>query len=252
LGYEVQNAIEKDLDAKILITSHNSKPGLSKTTLALQMARQWDPHGWNADDKAFMDVFEYRDAYLNEEPGSVLLFDEIEDAADNRRGNSKENVELSQAWAQLRYRNMVTICTLPTVTMLDKRMIEMSDYWINVIWRGVAHPYNIYVNDFDGSISRVRMGPENNAVLKYPDVPDGDEDYETLTQMKRQNVEIDRRYIKQDEHDSIVEREREKAQTAKRDEIIQSLAEQTDLRHADIGSLDGVDVSRQRIGQITN
>jgi len=164
LGHEVKRDVhQRDLDAKIIITSHNSRPGLGKTTLAIKMARDFDKNGWNADEKAFMSAHEYHNAYEDLPSGSALVFDEIEGEADSRRAMSEKNVELSQAWAQNRYRNMITICTLPSVSMLDNRMLEMSDYWINVMGRGTAHPYRVLVNDFSGKVIRKRL--DDDAVI---------------------------------------------------------------------------------------
>lgn len=250
LGEEIRNAIARDLDAKIIITSHNSKPGLGKTTLATRMARAWDKHGWSAEEKAFMDVFSYHEAYLNENPGSVLLFDEIEGEADNRRSNSNKNVQLSQAWAQQRFRNMVTICTLPTVSMLDSRMLELSDYWINVMRRGVAHPYRVLVNDFTGEVVRSRMGVEGNAVIKWEDLPDTDSDYSLLTDMKAKSAEFERTYYSQEEVDEKIDKALESNRKDWRDNVIHELYTETDMSQSDISDFDFVGVSQPQVQRI--
>lgn len=248
LGYEVRRSIDKDLDSKIIITSHNSKPGLGKTTLAILMARQWDPHGWSAEEKAFMDVYEYRDAYMNQPSGSVFVFDEIEGEADSRRAVSNKNVELSQAWAQLRYKNKVTIATLPTTSMLDNRMLEMADYWINVMSRGVAHPYKIYVNDFTGKVYRDRMD-DGSAVIQYPDLA-GDPDYEHLKAMKDESNRTTRNYISEEEHEKELKSARKEASRETRNKLIRDLYKDPRFNSREIGELAAVDLSRQRVDQI--
>lgn len=250
LGHEVKRDVyERDLDAKIIITSHNSRPGLSKTTLSIKMARDFDSHGWSAEQKGFMDAHQYHNAYESEEPGSVLLFDEIEGEADSRRAMSNKNVELSQAWAQNRYRNMITICTLPSVSMLDNRMLELSDYWINVIDRGVAHPYRILVNDFTGKVIRQRI--DEDGVIRYTDLPDGDEDYEYLKAEKHsRRTSVNDRYIDEAEHEETVEKAEESARMESRNEWLKCLAQETDLSTYNIADLDPVEISRQRVQQI--
>lgn len=250
LGREIKRDVHnRDLDAKIIITSHNSRPGLSKTTLAIKMARDFDRHGWSAEKKAFMDAHEYHNAYEDLESGSVMLFDEIEGEADSRRAMSNKNVELSQAWAQNRYRNMITICTLPSVSMLDNRMLEMSDYWINVIDRGLAHPYRVLVNDFTGEVIRQRI--DEDGVIRYGDLPDGDEDYAYLTQMKHERrTSVGKQYYDEDEHEKAVEKARKEARMEARNEWIKCLSEETDLSTYAISDLPVVDVSQQRVSQI--
>ena len=250
LGYEVRKAIKNDLDAKILITSHNSKPGLGKTTLAILMARAWDPKGWAAEEKAFMDVYEYKNYYMDGEPGSVLVFDELEGEADRRRAMSHKNVDLSQAWAQLRYRNMVSIATLPSVSMLDSRMLEMSDYWINVVSRGVALPHYVQVNDYTGKVWREQMGRDNDMVIRYPDLSSGDDDYLYLKNLKDERNRTDRQWVSGEEVDRLIREDREEALREQRDEFIRELHASTSMSYERIAALDAVDVSKDRVGQI--
>lgn len=252
LGYEIKRDVHnKDLDAKIIITSHNSKPGLGKTTLAIQMARDFDRHGWTAEEKAFMDAHKYHNAYEYLPSGSALLFDEIEGEADSRRAMSHKNVELSQAWAQNRYRNMITICTLPSVNMLDNRMLEMSDYWINVFSRGVAHPYEILVNDFNGRVIRSRI--DNNAVIRYSDLPDEDDDYEYLKSMKHERrTSVGKQYYDEDELEEKIEKAKKDARLECRNKWIQTVYGELDVTGREIAGLEIVDLTQQRVSQIAN
>lgn len=252
LGYEIKRDVhKKDLDAKIIITSHNSRPGLGKTTLAIKMCRDLDRNGWSAESKAFMDAHDYHEAYGDKKSGSAFLFDEIEGEADSRRAMSNKNVELSQAWAQNRYRNMITICTLPSVSMLDNRMMEMSDYWINVIDRGVAHPYRIRVNDFNGKVYRVRMGEEQDAVLRYSDLSGEDDDYNYLKSMKHdRRTSVDKEYFDGAEVQERVEKAREDAKMEERNEWFECLNEETDLSQTAVSKLSKCGVSRPRLVQI--
>lgn len=261
LGREIQDAIADDFDAKIIITSHNSKPGLGKTTLAILMARAWDPHGWAAKDKAFMNAHRFHNAYMEEPEGTVLLFDEIENEADKRRAVSSKNVELSQMLATQRFRNIVSIYTLPTVSMLDSRMMELADYWINVMKRGVAHPYKIFVNDFNGNVTRSWIGQEEKGgqgeVIQWQDITEDHPAYsdkEYLDQLKRDHAHIEREHVPLSEVKKREQKEREKAARERRDEIICGLMSNpdADVDAGTIATLPGVDVSRPRVHQIVN
>lgn len=251
LGYEIKRDVHReDLDAKIIITSHNSRPGLSKTTLAILLARDLDPRDWSAEEKAFMEAAEYHQAYDEQPSGSVLLFDEIEGEADGRRSMSNKNVRLSQAWAQNRYRNMITICTLPTVSMLDNRMLELSDYWINVMSRGYAHPYRVRVNDFTGKVYRERI--DEDAELRYNDLPDGDPDYELLSEMKDRRRRLDMEYFTAEELEQKIESAEKEAGMECRNEWLRCLYDETDFSLRRISELSAVDVKYKRIHQIVN
>lgn len=261
LGREIRKAIADDFDAKIIITSHNSKPGLGKTTLAIMMAHAWDPHGWSAEEKAFMQAYEFHNKYMEAPEGSVLLFDEIENEADNRRSMSGKNVNLTQMLATQRFRNIVSIYTLPTVSMLDNRMMELADYWINVMKRGEAHPYKIYVNDYDGTVSRKWIGqPEAGAEgekLRWSEPERGTQAYRDkryLDSMKEDHAHLEREYVPQTDVQKQVEQAREEAQRERRDTIIRSLMAHNDVKAGagTIADLEGVDVSRPRVHQIVN
>lgn len=261
VGREVEESIEDDYDVKILITSHNSKPGLGKTTLAIQMAHAWDPHGWTAEDKAFMNANQFHNSYMEEPPGSVLLFDEIENEADNRRAMSGKNVELSQMLATQRFRNIVSIYTLPTVSMLDSRMLELSDYWINVMKRGTAHPHKIYINDYSGKVYRVWIGkPEDGGEgerIHWEEPERGTQPYrdkQYLDRMKEDHAHIEREHVPISEVKKREEKAREKAAMERRDEIIRGIMANPEIEidPGTISDLPGVDVSRPRVHQIAN
>lgn len=247
LGAEVEYAIRNDYDVKIIITSHNSRPGLGKTTLAIRMSRVFDPYGWSAESKGFQNLYEYQAAYRDVPPGSVLQFEELERSADNRRSMSKGNVSLSHVWATERFRNIVTICTLPTVSMLDNRMLELADYWINVMKRGVAHPYRILVNDFTGKVIRSRIKDET---IRFADLPNDDPDYTYLKEVKEQESLLEQEYVRMDDVDDLLAKAERKAKQSKRDEIIKDLHD-LGLTQKQIASLPSIDLTQQRIQQIT-
>lgn len=260
LGKEVRQSIENDYDVKIIVTSHNSKPGLGKTTLAILMAKAWDPNGWRAQEDAFMDGWEFHNAYMEKPPGSVILFDEVENEMDARRSNASKNVELTQMLATQRFRNIVSIYTLPTVSMLDNRMMEMADYWINVMKRGVAHPYRVLVNDFNGSVYRKRIGQTDHndgETITWRDPREGTEAYADkryLDDLKREQNKIDREYLPESEVRERIEKEVASAKREKRDEIIQGLIshEELDIPTTKLAEVEGVELSQPRVHQIAN
>lgn len=257
LGKEIRKRIRNDYDAKIIVTSHNSQPGLGKTTFAIRAAHAWDPHGWSAEQKAFMNAHAFHNKYMDAPPGSVLLFDEVENEADARRSVSTKNVELSQMLATQRFRNIVSIYTLPAVSMLDSRIMELADYWVNVMKRGVAHPYKIYVNDFTGNVTRKWIGQQdqggNGEMIMWDDVERGEQAYsdkEYLDELKKQHSHLEREYVPQSEVEDKLEKAIEDAKRDKRDAMIHDIYEQWDVSQSDIAALESVGVSQPTVQKI--
>lgn len=194
LGKLLLYRLMNNRDCKVIITSRGSTTGTGKTTLAIHLCR-WirrcanELFGrsgeWSAKEHSFVGTKPYLEAYQDAEPGDALLLDEIEFSADRRRHMTHENVNLSHAWSILRYRNVVSIATLPTASMLDQRMMELADVWINVIMRGRANTYYLTVNDFTHDLvyKRLKQAGYNESVI-WPDLPSGDEDFEYLADEK--------------------------------------------------------------------
>lgn len=260
LGREVQQRIKKNLDCKIILTSYSSTPGLGKTTLAIQMARQWDYHDWNPEDKAFMDYHGFHNAYMSEPPGTALIFDEVENEADARRSNSAENVQLSQLLATQRVRNIISIYTLPAVSMLDKRIMELADYWVNVgvsYQKGVAYPHRLQVNDYSWVKGRIEVSPSrmgDDEIIRFNDLPDDDPAKNYLDDLKAQEDHLESEHVPLSEVKQRIQKEREDAAREKRNEIIRGLSDHPELEISTykIADTDGIDVQQQRVSQIAN
>ena len=250
---EIEDRLNNDNDAKIIIQGTNSQTGIGKTTLAIQMCREFDQtDSWSAENKAFLDVGDYLDAHLEFKKGSALLLDEIEAGADNRRAMSQENVDLSQGWATLRARNMVTVATLPSVSMLDKRMLELADYWVLVESRGVAKPYKVVVNDFQPSKLPSRQEFPGGMKLSFDDLPASDSDKKYLDKIKDDHV----RELSNEEDSSIEFSEhKERLREEKKDlrnQAIRSVYDATDLSTTDISNMEWCDVSQPQVSNIIN
>lgn len=173
----------QDRDLKVIVTARDSETGTGKTTLAVQLCQLWDVHGWDGEEKASHDPDSFLEAYESLPQGSAFLMDEGGQAFDSRRSMSSTNVEASHDWQMGRYRQVYTVITLPSVSMLDKRMKELADIRINVTRRGHARVYRMKVDDFDSStfaehICNVEWG-----------AMDGDPDYEAVEASKARRME---------------------------------------------------------------
>ncbi len=146
-------------DMHVIVTA-GSETGVGKTTLAVTLALLWDQEGWTAEKAAVADAAKYEALYDDDDiaPGSVLILDEAEKAVDARRGSSKGNVEVSQAFAAKRYRQRFGILTAPTKSWVDKRLgADAADYWIQAQEtpdgkpKGEALVYRLRTNEHYGT-----------------------------------------------------------------------------------------------------
>jgi len=250
LGKKAQQRLTNDNDVKIIIQGKNSQTGIGKTTLAIQLCRFIDSD-WSAEERAFVDVREYINAHLDHPKGSALLLDEIEHGADNRRAMSQENVDLSQAWATLRARNIATVCTLPSISMLDNRMLELADYWILVKKRGLAQPFEINVNDFAPGRTPQRKPLPGEEHIGFVDLPDDVPDKAYLDEIKDEMLRSDTSgYISKTDHKRELKNEREEAVKEHRNEWIKDVYSEFEVSQRDVASLDVVNVNHTTVGSI--
>ena len=248
MGLYVKRRLSNDNDAKIIVQGQDSETGIGKTTFAIRLCRHIDPD-WNAEEKSFVDVREYINAHMEVGPGSALLLDEIEAGADSRRAMSQENVDLSQAWATLRSRNVVTVCTLPTISMLDNRLLELSDFWVLVKKRGLAQPYKVSVNDFNHKVQRKELG--GGEMIQYKDLPDGDPDKRYLDEMKDEMLLSEGAgYVKESECAERVEKAKREAVREYRNEILTDIKTEFDVTYRELAALESVDVQHNTISEI--
>lgn len=264
MGTRIERKLRKDNDAHVLVVGTNSQTGIGKTTFAVELCRFLDKtgEGWSAEEKAFISVDEYINAHRTYPKKSALLLDEIEAGADSRRATSHENVNLSQAWATMRAQNIATVATLPSVSMLDNRMLELADYWVLVKQRGLAQPFEINVNDFNGKVQRKPLSADkdgNGEHIQFPDLPDGDDDKDYLDRIKDdlvKNLTHDAEMVPMKEHKQELEKAREKAREKaiqeKRNEMIREVYEETDWSMNDLSSFDWTEVSQGSISKIIN
>lgn len=243
-----QKRRSQNRDFKVLVTARDSETGTGKTTLAYQLAQKWSEPEWNPDDHATLDPQDYADAYTSLPPGSFLLGDEMEQMADNRRSMSTGNLALTHLWSTMRYRQVGTICTLPTVSMLDKRLKELADVRIHVHQRGVAVAYKVKIDDHSGELRerrlhRIRWGPADN-----------DPAYERLNEMKAERMENYGEHMAYGGDDGDPEQE---VRRDARDDFIQAMNDHETLTQAEISEIleetDSFDkLGRSAISKVAN
>jgi hypothetical protein len=150
---EYLNRLVTGRDMHVIVTAA-SETGVGKTTLAASLAIIFDQNGWTAEKAAVAMPDEYSSKYDEVDPGSVLLLDEAEKAADARRGMKKESVTLSQDFATKRYQQVFGILTAPSKSWVDKRLGgDAADYWVQALQtdmgriKGEAKVYRLKTNE---------------------------------------------------------------------------------------------------------
>ena len=204
--HEFLSRLTGNRDMHVIITAA-AETGVGKTTLAVSLALWMDPHGWTAD-KATLDPREYEMLYEHVPEGSVLVLDEVQQAADARRGTSRDNVDLSQAFAQNRYRQIFGIMTAPKKGWVDGRIGEDSaDYWIQAQEtergraKGEAIVYRLRNNEhYNTSYS------ERTEIIRWPRL-DGHDEFQDLHEKKveRRQGRRESAYVHRSEYEALRE-----------------------------------------------
>lgn len=184
-------------DMHVIVTA-SSETGVGKTTLAVSLALLWDQHGWTADKAAVADAAEYSYKYDHMPPGSVLILDEAEKAADARRGQTHGNVDVSQAFAAKRFRQIFGILTAPSKGWVDQRLgSSAADYWIQALEtddggvKGEARVYRLKEQEHYETYYS-----EKTELISWP-VLDKNSAFKELDEIKRDRLsgEVESNYI---------------------------------------------------------
>lgn len=175
-------------DMHVIITAA-AETGVGKTTLAFALAILWDMSGWTTE-KATLSPRQYEVMYDKVSPGSVLMLDEVQQAADNRRATSSDNVDLSQAFATKRYRQVFGMMTAPSKGWVDDRIGgDSADYWIQAQEtpegrpKGEAKVYRLRNNEHYESTYKTRT-----ETISWP-ILDWHPEFQELERMKAERME---------------------------------------------------------------
>lgn len=257
LFHEFVSRLTAGRDMHVIITAA-SETGVGKTTLAFCLALLWDMSGWTAD-KATLDPREYEVMYDEVQPGSVLLLDEAERAVDARRGSSKDNVKLSQAFASKRYRQVFGMMTAPSKGWVDGRLGEDSaDYWIQAQEtdtgkpKGEAKVYRLKNNEhYESSYT------QRTETISWP-ILDWHPEFKALDRKKRERLEGDTKssYVHREEYERLKENYWNKSMQKTRFGMVRAMYDHG-LSQGDIASIltaaDHVDgLSQQRVSNLVN
>jgi len=234
---EYLNRLVTGRDMHVIVTAA-SETGVGKTTLAASLAILLDQQGWTADKAAVANAAEYSQKYDKVEPGSVLILDEAEKAADARRGMSKESVEVSQAFATKRYQQVFGVLTAPSKGWVDNRLgSDSADYWIQALQtdrgrvKGEAKVYRLRNNEHYGTDYT-----ERTEYIHWPNL-DWLPEFRKLDRRKRELLESDEEssYIHKDKISDIKKSVRKDTKRQVEQDVIERMTAEG-FTQAQIGS----------------
>lgn len=249
---ELLNRLVTGRDMNIIVTAA-SETGVGKTTLAAAIAMMVDQHGWTAEKAAVADAAAYDHLYDSVPPGSCLILDEAEKAADARRGMTKESVTLTQSFATKRYRQVFSVLTAPSKSWVDNRLGgDAADYWIQALEtdmgriKGEAKVYRLKTNEHYETDYASRT-----EYLHWPNL-DGNAEFQKLDERKRELLESDteQSYVDADDVEEAKQEAVESATERQRRRIIQRLNDVDGITQSQIA--DVWDVTQSRVSQIVN
>lgn len=262
MGLTIKRKLRNDNDSKVLVVGANSQTGIGKTTFAIALCRYLDEtsDGWSAAEKAYIDIPEYIEAHMKRPKKTALLLDEIEAGADSRRASSHDNVNLSKAWSTMRDQNIATVATLPSVSMLDGRMLELADYWVLVKQRGVAQPFKINVNDFNGRVQRKPINANKDGVgehITFPDLPDDDPDKAYLDSIKDDTVwslTESAQKLTVSEHKKKLKKAKKDMERETRNNIVRGIyhCDHIEASTTDLSKVDEIGISQSQVSEVIN
>lgn len=187
LHQEAVKRMDRERDLKIIITATDSQTGVGKTTLATWFAINWTymfaDRGWDPEEYATVDPKEYFKMIYEVPRGTVLLIDDAEEL-DARRSMADLNVKFSWRWQLMRYKQLITIITLPSPASIDSRIEALADVWINVLSRGHAMAHAIGVADYGAR----NVTTKKVHRVEWPNI-DQREEMEELREYKDEKVE---------------------------------------------------------------
>lgn len=233
-------------DAVILITADDADRGVGKTSLAVTLAKLLDTSHteFDAEEQGTLSVPRFLQLYDELPKGSTLVLDEGEQI-DARRSMSQENVDASLKMQTRRVNQIVVIITLPSADMIDNRIEQLTDFWVNCEARGRARVYKKKIHRIKQSVYYKSLQQ-----LQWPNM-DGDDDYEALSRMKARFNDGEGQengYIREDEVTERLEKARKGARREARDTLIREICTHDDIEQQQVA--DAVGLSPGRVSQI--
>lgn len=242
-----EDHVEKGMELTILVSDYHAMRGTGKTTLSIKIARAFDrtDDGLNPN-KATNSAEEFIDAYVREEQGSGLVFDEAESGINARDAMTKVNKELNEKVSMGRVGEKYGVWNMPDIGQIDKEVRKLAHYWVLVQRRGRARVYKLGNNPFEDNTWTKPI-----CDIEWTALPADDPVKESLDEDKHGKLHGDgEEYIPRIEHEEALEKREKKAKREKRDEFIRRAARTNLLKQSEIADITGV--SQTTVSRIAN
>ena len=241
--------VEQDRDLVVLITDSSNDRGTGKTTEALRIAHGMDRTDEGlTKDKVALDPHPLTQAYVDKPRGAGLCLDETEVGMDKYRAGSGINKAIRELVSMGRVEQKYLVLNAPADHLVDKDLKTLVDVWMLVERRGFARVFRMDWEPHRGHELTHSLGTvEWNAIPRGTQLHDV---YQHLTEKKEARLrgEEGDEYIKRSEAKEMVEKAREEAAMAKRDDIIRSLRKAEEVGQDTIA--EAVGLSQSRVSQI--
>lgn len=236
---------EKGMELTILLSDYHAMRGTGKTTLSIKLARAFD----RTDDgltpeKVTNSPEEFIDAYVQQDKGSGLVFDEAEAGIGARDAMTTVNKEMNEKVSMGRVGEKYAVWNMPDIGQIDKTVRKLAHYWVLVQRRGRARVYELSNDPF-----RDETYTKPICNIEWGALPESDPVYQRLDQHKWDKLTGEgEEYVPIDEHQERVEKAKDEAEREQRDEFIRAAYGRGLLSQSDLSEV--VDLSQGQISRI--
>lgn len=163
LFQEYKKRVRQNRDLTVLVTDWQNERGTGKSTLSVKLASRFDRTDEGlTPDKAALSPERMIRAYSSQPKGSGLILDEAEAGLGSRDAMTKTNKVMSKIVSMARVKEKYVIFNMPASSHVDKRILDLADFWIIVKDRGYAPVYRLKKNPFKG-----KTYPKREQVIEW-------------------------------------------------------------------------------------
>ena len=251
-----EDILSEKRDIVIILDDYYARRGTGKTVTSMKLADGMDQTAegltWS---KVSLQPEEIRNAYAREPPQSGLVLDEGEVGASNRQAMSNTNQALREIMSMGRVEQKYVVINAPTKGFIDKDLLKLADVWISMMRKGQALVHFLEWEPYSEQL----LTPAKQW-LEINDIETGTplrNVYNKLTQEKQDRIDggDGDAFYTVDEHEEILQRQKEQARMEMRDELIRDLCNHPEFGTEAFGEEEvgeAVGLSRGRVNQIKN
>lgn len=243
---QYEDHVSKEMELTMVLSDWNAMRGTGKTTLSIKLARCFDRTDEGlTPDKVTNSAEEFIDAYVREEKGSGLVFDEAEGDISAREAMSNVNKEMNKKVSIGRVGEKYAVWNMPDLSQIDKEVRKLAHFWVLVRRRGRARVYKLSNDPFENDTYTKPI-----CEIEWTDLPSKDPIYDVLDEQKWDTLEGQgQEYVPYEEYQHDVEQAHEEGRREARDEFVSSAYERGLLNQPELAEI--TDLTQSQISRIT-